>query len=136
MNTGRIEGTATLLPSGNVLVAGGTPDDSVVLSSAEIYDPSSGTWSYTGSMTTARYVDTATLLPSGKVLVAGGCICAAPISNVELYDPVAGTWSAAASMAVDREDASATLLLNGIVLVAGGYQEGVPGQLSSAEIYQ
>ena len=61
--------TATLLPSGKVLVAG----DSIAsadLSSAELYDPATGSWSSTGSLGTARYAHTATLLPSGKVLVA------------------------------------------------------------------
>ena len=64
--------TATLLPNGKVLVAGGcimAVDD---LSSAELYDPATGTWTATGSLGTARYGHTATLLPNGKVLVAGG----------------------------------------------------------------
>ena len=71
MGTARIFHTATLLPSGQVLVAGGL-NSSGLLSSAELYDPASGSWSSTGSMGTARDLHTATLLPSGKVLVAGG----------------------------------------------------------------
>jgi Kelch motif len=60
-----------LLPNGKVLVAGGSTGIDVV-SSAELYDPGTGTWTATGSMATARYFHTARLLPNGKVLVAGG----------------------------------------------------------------
>src|SRR5439155_7785362 len=66
----RVGHTATLLPSGLVLVAGGF-GRSTVLVSAELYDPASNTWSFVGSMATARADHTATLLPSGQVLVAG-----------------------------------------------------------------
>src|SRR6266480_6569817 len=70
LNTARYVHTATLLPNGKVLVAGG--DNGSALSSAELYDPVSGTWTATGSLGTARKNHTATLLASGKVLVAGG----------------------------------------------------------------
>src|SRR5947207_475805 len=62
--------TATLLPNGKVLVAGGFGTS--ILASAELYDPASGTWSATGNLITGRSGHTATLLPSGKVLIAGG----------------------------------------------------------------
>src|SRR2546423_472363 len=71
LNIGRYFHTATLLSNGKVLVTGGY-DGVNYLTSAELYDPASGTWSVTGSLTTARYLHTATLLPNGKVLVAGG----------------------------------------------------------------
>ena len=67
--------TATLLPNGKVLVAGGSIA-AAALSSAELYDPASGTWTATGSLGTARDSHTATLLPNGKVLVAGGVLMA------------------------------------------------------------
>ncbi len=71
LGTGRGMHTATLLPNGKVLVAGG--GESVGASaSAELYDPATGTWHATGSLGTARLGHTATLLPNGKVLVAGG----------------------------------------------------------------
>ena len=71
LDTAREVHTATLLPNGKVLVAGGV-DSRGPLASAELYDPTSGTWSATGSLATGRFLHTATLLPNGKVLVAGG----------------------------------------------------------------
>jgi len=84
MTVGRLDATATLLPTGKVLVAGGE-DNYVILASAELYDPSTGRWTPTGSMTTARYAHTATLLPSGRVLAAGGG--ATNSASAELYLP-------------------------------------------------
>ena len=72
LGTARYVHTATLLPNGNVLVAGGIGGSTGYLASAELYDPASGTWSATGSLGTARKFHTATLLPNGNVLVAGG----------------------------------------------------------------
>ena len=70
MNTARYFHTATLLPDGKVLVAGGFNEANV--GSAELYDPETRAWTYTGSLATARRAHTATLLPNGLVLVAGG----------------------------------------------------------------
>src|SRR5262245_31315551 len=64
LTTARYRHTATLLPNGQVLVAGGEGNGISALSSAELYDPASGTWGVTGSLTTARYIHTATLLPN------------------------------------------------------------------------
>jgi hypothetical protein len=75
MATARNRHTATLLPSGKVLVTGGS-NDSNYLASAEVYDPGAGTWASTGAMATARNNHTATLLPSGKV--SPGASAAAP----------------------------------------------------------
>jgi len=128
--------TATLLSNGKVLVAGGH-NILGALSSAELYDPTTGTWTSAGSMATARWYHTATLLPNGKILVAGGIDNTDGItSSAELYDPATGIWENTGSMAVARREPSATLLPNGEVLVAGGWKGGGDsGYLASAELY-
>ena len=141
LNTAREFHTATLLPNGKVLVAGGLGDTgfSGILSSAELYDPSSGTWSGTGSLTTAREFQTATLLPNGKVLVAGGAIDFDRNSSAsaELYDPASESWTATGSLNTARYSNTTTLLPNGRVLVAGGFNGSDSGGniLSGAELY-
>jgi tetratricopeptide (TPR) repeat protein/N-acetylneuraminic acid mutarotase len=117
---GRLDHTATLLPNGKVLVAGGQDTNTLAMSTAVLYDPSAGTWATTGSMSTARFNHTATLLGNGKVLVAGGTDENVDFSTAELYDPSGGTWSTTGSMASARDMHSATRLPNGKVLVAGG----------------
>jgi N-acetylneuraminic acid mutarotase len=139
MATARLYHTATLLPNGKVLVAGayGCSTTCSADASAELYDPSSNTWSSTTSMTTARDRHTATLLPNGKVLVAGGDSCSTTCSadtRAELYDPSSNAWSSAGNMANARSAHTATLLQNGKVLVAGG--DDITGAITaSAELY-
>ena len=132
--TGRYYHTATLLPNGKVLVAGGNfTGTGGALASAELYDPASGTWTATGSLATARYAHTATLLPNGKVLVAGGVgTSSTSLTSAELYDPASGSWTATGSLATARGGHTATLLPNGKVLVAGGSNGSA---LASAELY-
>jgi hypothetical protein len=123
--------TATLLPSGKVLVTGGWNGSSDVIS-PELYDPSSNNWSVAIAPTTARTFHTATLLPSGKVLVAGGWATnGAALYSAELYDPASNAWSAAGTMATARGGHTATLLPSGKVLVVDGILLSAP----SAELY-
>jgi hypothetical protein len=128
MATVRAGYTATLLPTGLVLAAGGD-SDVTQLASAELYDPVANTWSPAGSMATARVGHTATLLPSGQVLVAGGINGSIELVSAELYDPVANTWSPAGSMGTARVYHTATLLVNGVVLVAVGNGAGTSSEL-------
>ncbi len=133
--TARNGHTATLLPNGMVLVAGGG-GNSGLLASAELYNPATGTWSATGNLVTARDGHTATLLPNGMVLVAGGYgISNSYLASAELYNPATGTWSTTGNLATGRNSHTATLLPNGMVLVAGGENSGTGNYLASTELY-
>ncbi|PYS57300.1 MAG: hypothetical protein DMF76_22605, partial [Acidobacteria bacterium] len=133
MAMGRFAHTATLLPNGKVLVAGGANNISL-LESAEVYDPATGAWTATGPMSDARrYQHTATLLPNGKVLVAGGRTpFVDSIASTELYDSATGTWTVTGKLNTGRLIHTATLLRSGQALVEGGYSGGY---LNSAELY-
>jgi len=147
LNAGRSGYTATLLPDGKVLVSGGDsgtllvqPDasgpgpDPLTLSSAELFDLGSGSWTAIGSMTEARSGHTATVLPDGTVLVTGGYRNDTGgtrlLASAELYDPSSGSWTVTQSMIEARMGHTATLLPNGTVLVEGGSDGS-----ASAELY-
>ena len=132
LNTARHFHTATLLPNGKVLVAGGVGLLGSFLNSAELYDPATGMWSSTGNLNAVRNSHTATLLPNGNVLVAGGSNRFVSHGSAELYDPATGTWNSTGNLNAVRNGHTATLLPNGKVLVAGG---GDPNGLNSAELY-
>ncbi len=118
--TARYNHTATSLPNGKVLVAGGYVGGQGDLASAELYDPASGNWTATGSLVTPRNLHTATLLLNGKVLVVGGQSGFDDTTTAELYDPGSGTWTAAGSLRPGFGH-TATLLPDGKVLIAGGF---------------
>src|SRR4030095_8598146 len=123
LGTGRSSHTTTVLPNGLVLLAGGI-SGTFFQSSAELYNPVTGTFTPTGSMSTARESHTATLLPSGLVLITGGNSgfgLGAILNSAELYDPATGTFTLLPStMTTVRNQHTATLLGNGKVLITGG----------------
>jgi hypothetical protein len=109
---------------------------------AELYDPTVGTFTVTGSLNNTRDGSTATLLNDGTVLVAGGYNPGQPfvyLAAAEVFDPAAGTFTITGSMAAARAYLTATLLGGGAVLVVAGEDTlslGCPqGCLSSAELY-
>jgi uncharacterized protein (TIGR03437 family) len=134
MTVARSGHSATLLPDGRVLIAGGVRERAfggfeLILTTAELYDPSNGAFTTTGSMTTARESHSATLLPDGRVLIAGGKSGQNNLlKSAELYDPSTGTFTPTSDMVAAQRCQGATLLGSGKVLLAGGLAD-------AAELY-
>jgi hypothetical protein len=121
MGQPRMGHTATRLPDGRVLFAGGWPaENRAPLAHAEIYDPATSRFTATGGMGSQRGGHTATLLRDGRVLLVGGESGRAALSTVEAYDPATGQFTQLASLPGPRAAHGAALLGNGQVLVAGG----------------
>ena len=154
MNQTRAGHTATLLPNGKVLVAGGLTHPitgaDIYLNSSELFDPAAGgnilsttipqgTWSTTtAQMASNLAYHTATLLQDGTVLVCGGTFGPGTLNTAEIYNPgiagtaSSGTWTpVTAPMAAYRAHHTATLLRDGRVLIWGGCAQTDP----TAEIY-
>src|SRR5580700_9263306 len=126
--------SATLLPNGKVLIAGGMRRNQDFYKSAELYDPATGKFQSTGEMNTRRVGHIAVLLGSGKVLVAGGWVDQGGTDSAELYDPASGKFTPIAKMTIPRGRPSARLLTSGDVLIAGGEKQDNES-LATAEIF-
>jgi hypothetical protein len=132
MHTSRYVPMAALLPNGQVLIAGGitTPNPTYV-ATAELYNPATGTFSYTGSMSTARGYFTMTALQNGQVLAASGYNGYAQVTTAELYNQTTGAFTLTGSQ-TNVQGGPATLLGDGQVLFAGGYNGS---SLATSELY-
>ncbi|QBB69348.1 hypothetical protein ELE36_02580 [Pseudolysobacter antarcticus] len=146
MITARYGASAASLPDGRVLIVGGRPPgaSSTPLPSAELYDPSTGTFHATGMPLWPRFEATMTVLQNGDVLLAGGTDGLGHVfASAEIYRVATGTFAATASMGFYRVYHAATLLPDGTVLVSGGWGvttgatvgNGTGVVLSSAELF-
>ena len=114
--------SATLLPSGQVLVAGGYNNlvggSYNILQSTELYDPAIGNWRTAGSFVAIRGSNSATLLANGKVLAIGSSDPRnVAFNTAELFDAASGTWSLTSA---PQSGGITTLLPNGKVLAVRG----------------
>jgi hypothetical protein len=142
MNFGRTHATAVLLPDGRVLVAGGNGTNNLnptFLSghnTAEIYDPTTGSWSMAGQMSVTRAFEPwSVYLPStNSIFVGGGLDSGGTVAtlNIDVYDVASGTWSVSPTKLNSfRTRAVALLMNNGTILASGGETLG----LSTPELY-
>jgi hypothetical protein len=134
MRIERAAHAATLLDNGQVLVTGGFGQGSNTdTDTAELYDPASGDFGFTGKMAMRRCCHTATKLSDGRVLIAGG-FNGDYLADAELYDPRTGNFTPTGSLTTPRMDHVAVMLDNGKVLLVGGVGTGWTF-LASAELY-
>jgi hypothetical protein len=134
MSTARESHTATLLGDGRVLIIGGHKGrrpNITIHASAEIYDPATGIFSPTASMSFPRHKHDAVLLQDGSVLVTGGSNeldWAGMYRTAEIYDPRFGTFRRAPDSRLRRFKHQGTSLLlrdHKVVLLGGAAQAEV-----------
>ena len=134
IDAARLDPASILLPSGDVLIAGGSNNPSAP-ESTHIFFAANPDYQVPGAMTTPRRFHSATLLPNGRVLVAGGQDAGlVTLASVELYDPASATFQPTGPLSIPRHRHTATLLRDGKVLVTGGVTAN-GGVVASAEIY-
>jgi hypothetical protein len=86
MTEPRFSHDASTLGDGTVLVTGGSDDSTRAKATAEIYDPTAGTFGITGAMLSPRVWHSSTVLPNGQILIIGGAdTSSTPLATAELY---------------------------------------------------
>jgi hypothetical protein len=133
LRAARAAHTATALPTGQVLVAGGMADGGGGVASVELFDPTRNTVRQLGALAHRRASHTATLLGDGRVLIAGG-YNGEYLASLELFDPATQRFRPAGTLVEGRSGQTATLLPDGRVLFVGGVGRGWTF-LGSAELY-
>lgn len=124
-------GGAILLNDGKVLVTGDLGEET---DTAELYDPATGQWSYTGSLHWQPTATHLSKLHDGRILASGGHGVGTYSANTEIYDPTTGQWSVTGSLHTQRGSGfGAGVLPDGRVLVAGGLNQD--GYVMTSEIY-
>ena len=129
--------TATTLPDGRVLIAGGCTVDSCELSAdsatTEFFDPAHEAFTAGPPLSVPRVRHAALRLRDGQVMVIGGWTPDGPTRTTDIFDPATSSWTPGPEMAAPRADAAVTMLKDGRVLVAGGYDGNEP--IASSELY-
>jgi hypothetical protein len=139
MIASRLWTPATTLADGRVLVAGGNTGDPeagipiTALQSAEVYNPTSDTWSATPALVTARAGSTATRLANGRVLVAGGDDGSIVLFSAQVYNPTTNAWTATPPLNGAHDWGTAERLPSGRVLLAAGWNGNAASTV--AELY-
>jgi len=133
LRTARAAHTATTLPDGKVLLAGGMADGGGSLASVELFDPAANRVEEAGSLADRRIGHTATLLRDGRVLIAGG-YNGEYLASLEIFEPAAHRFVRAGALSEGRSGHTATLLPDGRVLFAGGVGRAWTF-LSTAELF-
>jgi hypothetical protein len=138
MSEVRQDPTATSLPDGRVLLAGGF-GPCCSTATAETYDPRTGSWSPAGVMSVPRGRHDAVLMKDGRVLVAGGLVADDVLfdstASAEVFDLQSKAWHRVSDMSQERIGAELTLLPNDYVLVSGGFQTPDFASIAYAEIF-
>jgi len=121
----RFRYSGTLLPDGNILIAGGTSNSSDFnrITSIVIYDTKSSKFIKSGNMKEARYDHTATLLKDNRILLTGGYGESGELNSAEVYNYKTKKSYKLPNMKYGRHEHAATMLSNGRVFIIGGHQD-------------
>jgi hypothetical protein len=123
LTVSRAAHTATALPDGRVLVAGGCTRQSCegITASTELVDPTSGQSVVGPDLLEPRVGHAAVTLLDGRILLIGGFGTSQVLRTTELFDPADGTFAPGPELTEPRTDAATVVLADGSVLVAGGF---------------